>query len=364
MMKQIGFYAMSVVLSIAMAACSSSSSTASTPADVISAVEDAAASADVATGDDLYAPPGTIPPCAISKPLGAVCNPYPGCGSGCPDGYQCAVATMETGQALKCIKKGAVPLGGACDGLAGPYCAEGSCIEGECRASCVDDDGCTNGSSCKQIILPGKPTVCGKTQTTCDPTKPTEICSGGTTCVLLEDDTTNCLATVGKAVQGEACTATADCAGGYTCETGDLGLTCSTVCVIKAQQPDFLCDPGCPDGAQPKVLSATYAACVTKPPPVPCNLFTQDCEDVRKGCYPSNDGGTYCQDIGTAVPGGACKFLNECAKGSFCIDKGDGSDTGVCVVGCDTTDAENKLCQTGAAATCQELGGGLGYCVE
>ena len=331
---------------------------------------DSADSADATDSSDggLYADPIDAPACQISKPLGAICNPYPTCQSGCPEGYQCAVATSETGQAMRCIRFGTVAVGGACDGLTGPYCKDASCLDGQCRHSCIDDSLCEKfGSSCKPLpTLPGKPSFCGKAQAKCDPTAGATGCEGGTACVLLDDGTSDCRA-VGAAAQGEACEEPEDCSAGLSCHDGDLGLTCGQVAHFVVENNEVKTTPACPENSQPKIVTDDLAVCVSLAPLVPCDIFTQDCEDLTKGCYPHINKdfvflGTFCDPAGAAAPGGGCEYINECVKSTFCI--GDGSGAANCLRACDPDDAENKLCQTGAAATCEELGVGIGYCVE
>ncbi len=304
---------------------------------------------------------GELPDCQFQPPLGAKCNPYKQCDSGCASGEICTATIQNGGTRLSCTAAGDVPPAGACDAETGPYCQEGTCIDGECRAFCVDSIDCKNGGSCSQAKgIPGKPTVCGTSQVACDPTAPSEGCPADEACFLNNDATTDCKVPAGAGEFGEPCSSTvADCRPGHICTPSGDGSICAALCSEAAGS----CATLCPVGSAAKPVSGGYTACLPggEPPDspdlVPCDLLAQDCAGEAQGCYPTQ-GGTFCLIAGTTSAGNSCAGTNDCKLGAFCFSNGQ------CVTVCDKSDATNALCETGVNAQCVEIGGGAGYCDE
>ena len=88
-----------------------------------------------------------------------------------------------------------------------------------------------------------------------------------------------------------------------------------------------------------------------------CNPITQDCSDVKDGCYLSLWGGdTFCADSYTGASpgrqGDSCEFLNACDIGFGCLLGG--TNGMVCARFCNTNDP---------GTTCQTIGDGF-TCVQ
>lgn len=300
---------------------------------------------------------GGIPKCQFQPPLGAKCNPYPSCESGCPDGQMCSVSeTAEGIKRIMCMPTGTVALGDACSHVDGPFCEEGLCIDGQCRSFCVDAV-CENGGSCKPYNgVPGKPTVCGAAQLACDPTTPTgDPCSAEKPCYLNSDETTDCKVPKGAGVQGDPCADSyADCAAGFACVGTKDGKVCGQLCAKDA------CSQTCGEGMSANQLSSKYSVCTPgeeQPPATPCTPLAQDCAGAAQGCYATQEG-FVCLPKGNAAAGEECASANDCAPGAICFNNGR------CVLMCDLNDPTNGLCETGVEAKCVQLGDGVGYCDE
>ncbi len=357
------------------AACGSGSSSGSSGTDATDATDavdatdgsdttdsaDGTDTTDAADGNDAAdatdGTSGEIPKCKFQHPLGAKCNPYPDCESGCPDGQMCSVSeTTEGIKRVVCLERGDVPLGEACNHVEGPFCEEGLCIDAQCRAFCVDAI-CENGGSCQPYNgVPGKPTVCGAAQQSCDPAAPqSEPCSAETPCYLNSDESTDCKAGPGVGVQGDPCASSFDdCSAGFSCAQTKDGKICGKLCHAET------CQEECGEGFNANQLSSKYSVCVpgtVAPPATPCNALAQDCAGEQQACYPTQEG-FVCLTRGTAAPGAECASVNDCAKGAFCLNNGR------CTLLCEVGDASNALCETGVEAKCVEVGGGVGYCDE
>ena len=315
--------------------------------------------ADGATGD--YAN------CQFQPPVGATCNPYPGCPiTGCASEDICTVYFTGTKKQLGCVEAGAVAMGGSCDHTDGPFCSNGVCVEGECRAFCVGNDDCPGNAVCTQMSgPPPRPTVCGAAQSDCDPLASADTCAAGTACYLKNDGSTDCLTIQGNGQQGNACNAPEDCATGFVCTVlGEAGETgCATLCSTDTENP-AACSGACPSETQVKDLGNGYGACVpakdTTPaePPPSCNVLLQDCASEAQGCYPTNEFGEACLVKGNGGYKADCNQVNDCAPGLTCV-------ASKCRWICDPSDPFNENCETGVEAQCAASEGATsGYCDE
>lgn len=189
---------------------------------------DADRDTDAATADTT--PQG----CGIPKPAGAPCNPYPGCDSGCPSGEVCTNVTTATSDSVACHATDGVAVGGACDHVNGPFCADGACVRNECRQFCDKNADCDNDTDCRSYQSGDyRINVCGASiGIICDPFQPNVECGAGTSCyrdVVVAKS--SCLAD-GAASFGAACDCAECCAPGLTCarnsdsETGVCGQNC------------------------------------------------------------------------------------------------------------------------------------------
>ena len=227
-----------------------------------------------------------IPDCPFKPPIGASCNPYPGCpGDGCTDEEICTLVIYGEKKRIECHLAGSVGPGGACDHEAGPYCEEGVCVDGECRGFCVDNPDCPNNSACQQMLgVPGKPTVCGAAQADCDPLDAGNSCPAGLICYYQHaNGTTDCLETKQNGTDDSDCDCTNCCAPGYTCVNIDAETRkCSRTC-NSGTEGENLCSELCA-GKTTKALTTELGACVEggepppppPPPPPSCDLLAQD----------------------------------------------------------------------------------------
>jgi len=177
----------------------------------------------------------TVTGCGIAKPALALCNPYPGCTSGCEAGAACTNVDGAEGENVVCQAGADVPVGGACDNAEGPFCASGACIRNECRQFCDVNSDCDNGTDCRSYQSGNmRVNVCGASEAIiCDPFQPEVECAPGTSCyrdVILQ--TSTCLVT-GSGDFGATCSCTGCCASGLTCTRDDAGETgiCGETCV-------------------------------------------------------------------------------------------------------------------------------------
>lgn len=309
---------------------------------------------------------GEIPDCPFKEPLGASCNPYPGCpGTGCADGDICTLVLKGDGiQRIECHEAGTVPGGGACDHASGPFCKEGLCVEGECRGFCVDNPDCGDSAACGQLKgVPGKPTICGSAQATCDPLAADTSCEApGKTCYLSQSNSlTDCLDVKALGQQDNVCDCVNCCAAGFTCVTHEGNQFCARTCSLDAENV-AACQTLC-EGMATKNLTLDYGACIqageVEPPPdpIPCDILAQDCMGAAHGCYSTNQG-DQCLQKGTKKGGADCNNVNECDKGLICF-------ASKCRPICDPNDPLHPECNTGPAAQCPGLGGSKGgYCDE
>ncbi|TNF33563.1 MAG: hypothetical protein EP329_08205 [Deltaproteobacteria bacterium] len=189
------------------------------------------------TTEDTGAPADTaVASCEIPKPAGALCNPYPGCASGCEAGETCTNVNPGGGENVVCQAGATAAIGAACDNATGPFCADGACINGECRQFCDLNADCDNGTNCRPYLSGSlRINVCGASeQIICDPFLPEVECAPGTSCYRdVVEGTSSCLAT-GDGAFGETCSCSGCCASGLTCTRDDAGVDgiCGQNCVL------------------------------------------------------------------------------------------------------------------------------------
>ncbi|PKN56581.1 MAG: hypothetical protein CVU56_15235 [Deltaproteobacteria bacterium HGW-Deltaproteobacteria-14] len=202
-----------------------------TAADTTTAV-DTASPADA----DSSAPGDTaVTGCGTPQPVGGLCNPYPGCTSGCDAGEACTNVHLTGGENVVCQAGADVPVGGLCDNDTGPFCADGACIRNECRQFCDINADCANGTDCRSYQSGNlRVNVCGASEgIICDPFQPDVECSPGTSCYRdVVEKTSSCLAT-GDGAFGDSCSCAGCCASGLTCTRDDAGAAgiCGQNCV-------------------------------------------------------------------------------------------------------------------------------------
>jgi len=320
---------------------------------------------DGGDGEDATVPdtgePGEIPDCAFKPPVGASCNPYPGCpGSGCANGEICTLVLEGEFKRIQCQPAGEAPLGNPCDLTTGVLCEEGVCVDGECRSFCVDNPDCGNNASCQQLPgVPGKPTVCGASQSDCDVLDAANSCSAGKACYLKNDGTTDCLDVQQAGQQDNACECINCCAPGFTCVTHEGQQLCGKTCAMDEATPT--CQEAC-QGMSTKTLTQSVGVCVPageqqpEPDPIPCDILAQDCAGAAQACYPTNDG-DQCLIAGNKPAGESCEGVNECALGLTCY-------ASKCKAICDPAEAFHSQCEN-EQSQCPPLGSGAGgYCDE
>jgi len=376
-MRYLGAFALFVVLTGCSDASDGANSTTAT--DESAAVDstdatdssdntDGSESADGSDSDDgTDGATGDYTNCQFQPPVGATCNPYPGCPeNGCASSDICTVYYEGTKKLVGCIEAGAAAPGEACDHSAGPYCSTGVCVDGECRSFCVDNTNCPSNAVCIQMSgPPPRPTVCGAAQTDCNPLEVPSSCAAGTGCYLKSDGSTDCLTIQGNGQQGTACTAPEDCAPGFTCTVaGESGDTvCATLCSTEQDSPAS-CGATCPADTGTKDLGNGYGACVpagdVEPPEPPpsCDVLLQNCESEAQGCYPTSEFGDACLVKGNGGNKSDCSQVNDCAPGLTCV-------ASKCRFICDPNDPLNSNCETGINAQCTApQGAKSGYCDE
>ena len=222
-------FGLSTALLLAACGGDGGASTDATAADTTTAV-------DTASPGDTSAPDDTaVAGCGIAQPVGGLCNPYPGCTSGCDAGTTCTNIHLTGGENVVCQAGADVPVGGLCDNEQGPFCAEGACIRNECRQFCDVKADCDNGTDCRSYQSGNlRVNVCGASEgIICDPFQPDVECSPGTSCYRdVIQKTSSCL-TTGDATFGDSCSCAGCCASGLTCTRDDAGLDgiCGQNCV-------------------------------------------------------------------------------------------------------------------------------------
>ncbi len=342
--------------------CSKSEATATTPANTTTDLGSATgsdAASDVAKAGDTPAATDagkevTGPPkCVFPAPVGARCNPYPQCDSGCAAGDVCTIFNDGTKTVIDCRAKGDVSKGGTCDHTKGPWCAEGACVQGKCRRFCVDPVDCSEGgtavAACDTIAgVPGKPTACGEAHALCEPLTPDAGCGASETCYL-EGEGGLCMAATGAGKQGATCTKTSDCVGGLACVKDDAGaLICGALCNVDPAASSA-CDTACTGKLYTAKASGPYGACYEpKNPPPTCDLVAQDCQDSGKGCYLAGSHGMVCLPQGAQNAGDACQQHTACKKGLACAG-------GKCVKVCDPKAPAQPTCGSQAWLTCNAV---------
>ena len=333
------------------------------PSDALGDTPSDDAAGDTGVGD--AGASATPPDCVFKPPLGAKCNPYPGCpASGCAQGQVCTLVVAAGGlRRIECAAPGTAFLGESCDPVAGPTCHEGLCVDATCRQFCVDNVDCTNKGACQPLPdFPGSLTVCGKAQADCDPLAPTGACPPGQACYWANTGT-DCLEVQGGGQQGAACTCTNCCAAGFACITQKDQQFCARVCSPDGQQPD--CATACGADMESQGIGTGLAVCVPgsggppPPPPPACDILAQDCAGAAQGCYPTTQYGDVCLQKGTTPAGVKCGGTNECVAGTACI-------ASKCYAICDPQNPLHPECATGPNAQCVSFGGSSkgGYCDE
>jgi hypothetical protein len=285
---------------------------------------------------------GVIPPCQFPIAPWFECNPWPNCpASGCAGGQICTLVYPEGPPKMTCWDPGAIPLGGACNHKeGGPFCTEGICANGHCRAFCNDANDCES-AACLQIATGGALswiTACGSTQSACDPLDAANSCGPGMACYLQPNGLTDCQITKQSGAQDDVCDCPNCCAPGLTCIVFNDQPVCGQTCGIDAGEPSC---QGCENGY--KNLNQVIGACTPKDEgggtdggnePVPCNILEQDCAGVAQGCY-STDKGDVCLSKGNQPKGSICKNVNDCAVGTTCV-------AGKCKAICDPNNPQNN----------------------
>jgi hypothetical protein len=333
------------------------------PADSKSTGETTDSAASDGGEEDQGKKPGEIPPCNFQPPVGATCNPYPGCpGTGCTEGDICTLVVIGEKKRITCHTAGDVLFGGACNHESGPFCSEGLCVDSQCRSFCVDNEDCPNNAPCQPMKgVPGKPTVCGEDQTDCDPLNPVQSCEGGKACYW-QNIGNDCLDVQKNGQQNSSCDCPNCCAPGLTCVFHDDTKICGQTCsLVEGGVP--ACQDAC-QGMAIKNLTTEMGVCVpgegpVDPPPEPesCNILKQDCPGAGQGCYNTNKGDV-CLIKGNKEAGTACESANECTPGTTCF-------AGKCYIVCDPNDPLHSECKTGVSAQCPPLSNSAGgYCDE
>ena len=349
------------VLCFLLAGCGDDSSKTSTPpAPLPDVAADVASGGETATPEDVgVIDAGGIPPCAFAPPVGAKCNPYPGCkASGCPEDEVCTVVIKGDLKRVECHAPGEAPAGGACDHDKGPFCQEGVCVEGECRLFCNDNADCPENGTCTNMAgVPGKPTVCSGAKAGCSPVDPTS-CASPLACYW-QNIGSDCLETKQAGGQGAECDCASCCDAGFACVVNEGKKMCGQTCLMEGEA-EPLCNTVCA-GLAVKKLDLVYGACVPggppPPPPDPCDILKQDCADGGKACYNTSQGDV-CLQKGGLQAGSPCDSANDCAPGLACV-------ASKCYIVCDPNDVTHAACQTGINAQCPKLQGSTGgYCDE
>ncbi|MGC4116003.1 MAG: hypothetical protein QM765_15740 [Myxococcales bacterium] len=144
----------------------------------------------------------------------------------------------------------------------------------------------------------------------------------------------------------------ANCVSGLAgqCETGstcvvlpvDAGTVChqycnsTTICPETAPQPQMCMTPG----------TGPVGYCLQVEA---CSLYTQDCANAAKACYPVSSGTGGCVDKGTKALGATCSRHEECLPGLICPPD---STSMVCRTVCDPS-AATDTCTNGLTCTPQ-----------
>lgn len=269
---------------------------------------------------------GEIPPCNFPIAPWFKCNPWPNCpGSGCAGDKICTLVYPEGPPKMTCWDPGEIPLGGACNiKEGGPYCAEGICVDGQCRAFCNDAADCES-AACLQIANGGalsSITACGATQSACDPLDATNSCGPGMACYMQPNGLTDCQVTKQSGKQDDACDCPNCCAPGLTCVTFEEQQVCGQTCSIDEAPSCQDCENGY------KTIDTILGACTPKAAesgttdggtePEACNIVAQDCAGAAQGCY-STDKGDVCLAKGNMKKGSRCKNVNDCEPGTTCV---------------------------------------------
>ena len=320
-------------------------------------------SVDVVTLEDTCEKESFAAPCVFDPPLGASCNPYPACNSdGCGCEEICTVVEKEEGiTRVQCHAKGTAGLSESCDHNQGPFCSQGTCVDGSCRSFCVGPEDCGGSAACTTMQgVPGNVTVCGPTMEDCDPLDPEGICSAGTACYW-QNSGTDCLEVKQAGQQGNACSCPNCCSPGLACVVHEEQEICAAVCSVEGELKN--CNELC-SGLSVKTLANGLGACVpaptgTEPPPdaPACDALMQDCLSASNACYPTSSG-DQCLAKGSKGIGEPCENVNDCVSGTTCF-------ASKCYGLCDPKDQTNAMCETGFSAVCTPLSGSTaGFCDE
>lgn len=313
---------------------------------------------------------GGIPDCAIQPPVGATCNPYTQCESGCGGSDICTITALGEIRRVACAPAGPAALGASCDAEAGPTCAEGACVNGSCRTFCIASADCGNAACAPISGVPGKPTLCGENKSDCDLFDPINSCPDGLNCYLVNQQLTDCVELQAAGQEGNECSGDCPscCNPGLICvSVGDGQHQCGTTCAQDEASPNA-CMTLC-QGKTMRQVTPEIGACLPQEGggdgggttggmmDIPCNLLAQDCPNPEtQGCYPAQSG-HICLIRGTGQINTSCSASNDCVPGAVCFAK-------QCRTICDPEDPLNGKCEKGASAQCPPQFGYAGYCDE
>jgi hypothetical protein len=263
-------------------------------------------------------------------PSGMECAPATNCG--CKDDEACALSNDVGELSVSCQKPGKAKLGDSC--RLGE-CDRGLlCVDGVCAQACRLDGDCEQSpATCSDVPRPNGGTLRGVRycEASCDLVSPSEPhskltpCKEGQTCVLTASGA-RCLNHEGDATQGETCKTAADCAAGFTCNSGQCKRWCSldeaqcdrgTECVasdaVSNDRGLGLCEQSCPASLPEGDECLTFPDC--------------GCSE-GKTCRPLLDGTRVCSSVGTTPVQGVCSRDEDCEVGTACVG-------GLCRLLCD-----------------------------
>jgi hypothetical protein len=194
--------------------------------------------------------------------------------------------------------------------------------------------------------------ACGSMFSPCNPVT-NQGCMPGQACVLSNAmmRTTTCVA-AGRGAFGAACMNAEDCQEGLAC----LSNKCTRWCCGSGDNATCRSMPGGRPGAicNINVQNAGLFACSL---PDNCDVHQQNCMNMTDNCVAIGmDGTTQCVTPNAmAMPGAACRFLNDCPRGHICVGP-EGMAT--CRPVCDPTGmAMGTFSRCAAPLTCGRVNG-------